>query len=723
MSPSVIRILVAGLLVTRALAAATIEQRVLDLFESKCSSCHEDDQDPELSAKTDLASLRRNDKYVRAGDAAGSSLYKLVTLSPGDKKRMPKSKPSKQLDPLSDDEKKLIADWINGATVPGVAAAHGPASGDDAVAPKSARPFITDAYVGAAVLADLKSMPEPQAANMRYLSLANMFNERDASGNPSYNAEEMVYCRTGVTKLMNSLSMNPNIVPATPVDEHEIVLRFNMQDYGFDPSLWSQVAAAYPYQIRQNLESMAEAERILKALPIMRADFFVFVFAQPPFYHKALGIPGGTGARGADVELETRLGITYDKAILDPQAVRAGFQRSGVSQGNRLIERLPRPDGHYYWKSYDFDPNRQNERGADIFHSPLGPANAALTAHSELKFSHDGGEIVFSLPNRLQGYMLITGLGKRLDEGPVNVVTDRNPDSRGGRIINGISCVRCHADGLFMTGFRDEILGASASLKLDDADRATIKRLHDQARLESLMSADAANYARAVAQCGPAPGGKNEPVNMLYMHFLKALGPGQLAGELGYDKPGIETLLASAPDAEVKTIAGKFSGKAPVPRQDFEKAFPAMVAFLSLGTVAPHDRLALTEFGGNLDNISTQRNESGSEVTVRAPIKNRDVKTIEPEKPDAGAEPGGGPAIRVTRKIVGGVVGDVPRPKIRINADGSVGTTPEEKPQEGRPGEQAPAGKSGRKVIKIETPKPGEPDPADPAPPVRVVKP
>ena len=51
---------------------------------------------------------------------------------------------------------------------------------------------------------------------------------------------------------------------------------------------------------------------------------------------------------------------------------RAGFQKSGVSKHNRLIERHAIPTG-YFWTSYDFKGDRPEQ---SLFIHPLGPAGA-----------------------------------------------------------------------------------------------------------------------------------------------------------------------------------------------------------------------------------------------------------------------------------------------------------------------------------------------------------
>ena len=112
------------------------------------------------------------------------------------------------------------------------------------------------------------------------------------------------------------------------------------------------------------------------------------------------------------------------------------FNGSGVSQNNRLIERHKSPYGSY-WKSYDFGGNtgRQN-----LFEHPLGPGGGSDS------FQHDGGEIIFTLPNGLQGYLLVDAAGKRIDKGPTSIVSDPKRPDRA--VTNGVSCMSCHYTGV-----------------------------------------------------------------------------------------------------------------------------------------------------------------------------------------------------------------------------------------------------------------------------------
>src|SRR5581483_5223157 len=90
-----------------------------------------------------------------------------------------------------------------------------------------------------------------------------------------------------------------------------------------------------------------------------------------------------------------------------------------------------------YWKSYDFAGNAQRK---NLFSHPLGPGDG------DSDFQHDGGELIFSLPNGLQGYLLIDAKGNRIDKGPVAIVSDPKQGDR--QVANGISCMSCHARGM-----------------------------------------------------------------------------------------------------------------------------------------------------------------------------------------------------------------------------------------------------------------------------------
>ena len=139
-------------------------------------------------------------------------------------------------------------------------------------------------------------------------------------------------------------------------------------------------------------------------IPSVHVDWFVAQASLPPLYHDLLSLPS------TDRELETRLEVDVIRNLLNAPSVRvwrAGTNNSGVSNNNRVIERHLSRYGAY-WKSYDFAGSVGTQ---NIFTHPLS-------------FTHDGGEVVFNLPNGLQAYYVTNASGFRLDDAPINIVSN-----------------------------------------------------------------------------------------------------------------------------------------------------------------------------------------------------------------------------------------------------------------------------------------------------------
>src|SRR5262249_49314645 len=205
----------------------------------------------------------------------------------------------------------------------------------------------------------------------------------------------------------------------------------------------------------------------------------------PPLYHDVLQL------HKTERELEALLRVDTREDIRQERVARAGFNSSGVSRNNRLIERHE-AGSVVYWKSYDFasNTNRQN-----LFAHPLGPGDDASA------FQHDGGEIIFNLPNGLQGYFLATAAGQRLDKGPTAIVSDPRRPPR--EVEKGLPCMSCHARGMIEKAaqVRDHVLkNAGASPK---GDLETIKALSPPRKeFGELLKKDAQRFQEAVARTG-----------------------------------------------------------------------------------------------------------------------------------------------------------------------------------------------------------------------------
>ena len=163
---------------------------------------------------------------------------------------------------------------------------------------------------------------------------------------------------------------------------------------------------------------------------------------------------------------------------------RAGFNDSGVSNNNRVMERHTSRYGAY-WKSYDFAGSVGTQ---NIFTHPLA-------------FTHDGGEVVFNLPNGLQGYYLANASGFRLDEAPINIVS--NPAASDPTVRNGLSCMGCHTEGMKI--FEDEVRPVIESNTNPAYDKAQALRLYvEQSKMDTLLGEDMERYRVALTKTGGA---------------------------------------------------------------------------------------------------------------------------------------------------------------------------------------------------------------------------
>ena len=250
---------------------------------------------------------------------------------------------------------------------------------------------------------------------------------------------------------------------------------------------WGQIEAVYPYHISFDAPTQTALKAQLSQLqtetnsstPSVHVDWFVAIASNPPLYHDLLSLPLTAG------QLETRLGVDVDRNLSNAPGVRvwrAGFNNSGVSNNNRMVERHKSIHGAY-WKSYDFAGNVGTQ---NIFNHPLD-------------FTHDGGEVIFNLPNGLQGYYLVNASGSRLDAAPIDIVS--NPAASDPTVRNGISCLGCHTEG--MKTFEDQVRPVIESNINPTYDKAQALRLYvEKSTMDTYVTEDMETYRVALDATG-----------------------------------------------------------------------------------------------------------------------------------------------------------------------------------------------------------------------------
>ncbi|MFG0333237.1 MAG: hypothetical protein ACF8TS_07750 [Maioricimonas sp. JB049] len=433
------------------------------------------------------------DEYglVTGGDPADSLLLERVV-----EETMPPFE-IRQRTPVSAGEAEILRRWI------AEGAARFPAG--------EGRDFIQLTDVLAALHDFLRAQRPEDREFLRFFTLHNLYN------NSKILSDDLPIYRAALSKALNSLSNQSRIALPRAIDTashpgsdragslSETVYAIDIRDYGWDQGdLWSEVIRAYPYGVSyENLvddrlqQLDGEIVRMTGSeMPMIRGDWFIATATRPPLYHTLLRIPDT-----ADV-LEQQLGVDIPTRFRRPTAgrlARAGFAKSGVSGQNRLVERTDAAFGAY-WKSYDFRPGRKR---AKLTRFPLGPRNLFGNSPHPFEaqaFVHDGGEIIWHLPNGLQGYMLIDGEGERIDEGPIDVVSDALKTSGTPAIVNGVSCMACHKHG--MIPFEDSIRDHSAVF---GAAQRKVQDLYPTADvMEQLVERDRERFMEALEECiGP----------------------------------------------------------------------------------------------------------------------------------------------------------------------------------------------------------------------------
>jgi mono/diheme cytochrome c family protein len=537
---------------------AALTEKVRGILEANCYRCHGQDGANEggFNFVLNLEKLART--VVKPKSPAGSLLYK--RLSATDEDVMP---PEGEIPRPSAADIAVVRSWIEaGAPAPEVT---------------KPRDFITNDSVVKTILADVRQVSERSRRFQRYFTLTHLYNA-------GVSEDELQTFRNAFTKLVNSLSWNTSLLIPQAIDAAKTVFRVDIRQLNWSNEIWEKIEGANPYFLAlATPDALACNDLTQSKMPYVRIDWFVFAASKPPLYHSVLAVPG------SDRELEQMLHVNVAANIEQEQAIRAAFNRSGVSQHNRLIEWHKSSYGSY-WKSYDFggSTGRQN-----LFEHPLGPGSESSA------FRHDGGEIIFTLPNGLQGYLLVDGSGKRIDQGPTSIVTD--PKQLDRTVTNGVSCMSCHYTGTIPK--TDEVGAAVRANPKAFKNSADILALYrDPKELGAVLDEDAKRFAGALGKIGISSLSRSgEPVSAMALRFQQELDLRTAACEFGLTTQEFERRLDSA-DTTARALAPLRIAGGTIKRESFVSVF---------GDAAVEFRL-IASIGANATPVKPSRNSAGT---------------------------------------------------------------------------------------------------------------
>ena len=468
-------------------AQQNLAQQAHAIFEQHCLDCH-----GEFGSYSDVLTIKYanliEDRSVIPRQPDASELYLRLLGDTDNGSQMPLGQ-----EPLDDEAIATIRRWIEAG-----------APDWDAI-PKPKRDFITTEAMLKSIHTHVTSLTEFDRSFARYFTLTHLYNAGATDDN-------LRAYRIALSKLINSLSWGAEVIKPKPIDQEETIFYIDLRNYEWDikSDKWYKIEQVYPYGIELKSATYTTlCEETDCELPFIRADWFIATASLPPLYHDILDLPK------TDRELETQLEVNVAENLKNAPGVRvwrAGFNESGVSVNNRIVERHKSRYGAY-WKSYDFAGNVGTQ---NIFTHPLG-------------FTHDGGEIIFNLPNGLQAYYLATATGERLDEAPINIVSDAG--ARDPVVRNGLSCMGCHTEG--MKTFNDQVRSVIEQSQNPIYDKAQALRLYaEKSKMDALVREDTERYRRALKESGGVFGG-SEPIQQLVKQFEGPLDAVHAAAEVG----------------------------------------------------------------------------------------------------------------------------------------------------------------------------------------------
>jgi mono/diheme cytochrome c family protein len=497
---------------------ADVAARAKEVFRAHCTECHAGARARAGVNVLDRDGLVKKEKVV-PGKPDDSTLYQLITAT--DESAMPPTGRPR----LTAEQVEMIRKWI---------VAGAPAFPADAPAPpepakekdKPLKDVAGVDYVLKKILAHVRTVPAGDRPFLRFFSINHVLTA-------GATADRLADHRHALAKAINHLSRESRLVRPKSIDAPaDTVFAVDVRELGWhrkpfqakagvkevpsDLTVFDLALLEYPYAIayadsetfdRLADEFLGPANQV-RPVPYLRADWFCSVATLPPLYEDFLQLPFTLA------ELEKDLGVDTESDLAAGTAPRAGMTVSGVSRNNRVVERHAGRTG-MYWKSFDFRTSK-------------GPENVLK---EPITFRPSGGEMIFRLPNGLQGYYVADGRGQRLDAAPTDIVVDKFAADKTVR--NGLGCIRCHDQGIkeFVDAVRPAVDALPGSPGFDR--RAVLDLYPPREKLDALVKADRETFqATMTALLGQASA--REPLVPVSTEYLDdALGAAGAAAELG----------------------------------------------------------------------------------------------------------------------------------------------------------------------------------------------
>jgi hypothetical protein len=291
-----------------------VAKAAFDVLEKHCSHCHQEGKLTEGRVRPaknfgnilHLERIAKDPNRIAPGNPDGSKLFNQIV-----KKEMPYDlyyeQPNGAPEVAEGDVKTLRA-WIQGLGAKTAAACE-------------TRSFVGNKDIVQSIANDLEKMQDFRVKGTRYVTLTHLHNA-------CVGDEDMKVYRQAVVKLLNSLGRSSDVVKLETVDEAGTILRFHLDDLGWNEADWNTILSVYPYGVKPDTRRFAAIKTDTNnELPFVRGDWLAFTASQPPLYDKLLKLP-------ADFEsLQKELKVDVEENIKKFAA------RSGPASRSRACRR------------------------------------------------------------------------------------------------------------------------------------------------------------------------------------------------------------------------------------------------------------------------------------------------------------------------------------------------------------------------------------------------
>jgi hypothetical protein len=400
-------------------------------------------------------------------------------------------------------------------------------------------------YLETYILEDILRLPPSRRLQVRYLvtAHANVLELPEAEWS------------AGIAKQINSVSTERSITIPQPIDPRGLVHRLDIGEYDLEVRDFDAINLFDEIQF----ESKTSKGLLIKSLtqtkyPWLHADNFAFITNLAPIYYFLLGIPSDFDDFLALDFIEVDLQQQYRD--LEPRLI--GFNGSPISiQKNRLLARYESEEG-YLWVTYDVF-SLENV-GSNLFGNPLLEVGAKI-------FNFDASEVIFTLPNGLQGYALYEADGGRADFAPTDLVFDTE-SPLDPQIDNALDCHRCHKAGLLPA--TDQIKDAVRAnpTQFDINDVQLVEFLYTE-NAAALFQKDNGTYKKALESVGTDPA--RDDINGMVDHFRSDYGLAKLAAFLFVSERQLKACIEQS--AVLQAQIGQLTSDGTISLEQLENSF------------------------------------------------------------------------------------------------------------------------------------------------------